>query len=52
MLVFVTDHLSFSVEPRLVALYSYFDNPAPSSNADEWTVDLKGDSLLIVSIHF
>jgi hypothetical protein len=52
MLIFVTDYLSFSVEPRLVALYSYFDNPTPSPDADQWTVGLKGDSLLIVSIHF
>ena len=52
MLVFVTDFLSFSVEPRLVALYSYFDNPGNSPNADEWTVELKGDSLLIISVHF
>ena len=52
MLVFATDYLSFSVEPRLVALYSYFDNPGNSPNADEWAVELKGDSLLIISIHF
>ncbi|PSQ97475.1 MAG: hypothetical protein BRD55_02520 [Bacteroidetes bacterium SW_9_63_38] len=52
MLVFVTDYLSFSVEPRLVGLYSSFDNPAPSPDADEWTVGLKGNNLLIVSLHF
>lgn len=53
MLVFVTDYLSFSVEPRLVATYAYFDNRGGNSaNVDEWSVDLKGDSLLIVSVHF
>jgi hypothetical protein len=53
MLLFVTDYLSLSVEPRLVATYAYFDNRGGNSaNADEWSVDLKGDSLLIVSVHF
>jgi len=53
MLVFVTDYLSLSVEPRLVATYAYFDNRGGNSaNVDEWSVDLKGDSLLIVSFHF
>ena len=52
MLIFVTDYLSFSVEPRLVILYSYFENANSPSNADEWTVELKGDDLLIISVHF
>lgn len=53
MLLYITDYLSLSVEPRLVATYRYFDKRGSfAADADEWAVELKGNGLLIVSIHF
>lgn len=53
VLVFVTPHISLSVEPRLVALYSHFRNGDRFASDDRaFSVELKGDGLLILSVHF
>lgn len=53
LLLFVTPNVSLSVEPRLVALYSYFDNRGGNAADDETlSVELQGDGLLILSVHF
>jgi hypothetical protein len=52
LLFHVTPHLSLSVEPRLVALYSYFDNPAQLPDDDTFSVEVKGEGLLFINVHF
>lgn len=52
LLVFVTPNVSLSVEPRLVALYSYFDNPGNAADDETLSVEVQGDGLLILSVHF
>lgn len=52
LLLFVTPNVSLSVEPRLVALYSYFDNPGNAADDETLSVEVQGDGLLILSVHF
>lgn len=53
VLLFVTPNVSLSVEPRLVALYSYFDNRAGNAADDDTlSIEVKGNGLLILSVHF
>lgn len=52
LLLFVTSNVSLSVEPRLVALYSYFDNPGNAANDETLSVEVQGEGLLILSVHF
>lgn len=53
VLVSITPNISLSVEPRLVALYSHFQNRDRFTDDDDvFSVELKGDGLLILSVHF
>lgn len=52
LLLFVTPNVSLSVEPRLVALYSYFDNPGNAADDETLSVEVKGNGLLLLSVHF
>jgi hypothetical protein len=53
LLLFITPNLSFSVEPRLVGIYSYFENRATNAESEDTiSVELKGENLLILSVHF
>ena len=52
LLLFVTPNVSLSVEPRLVALYSYFDNRGNAADDETLSVEVQGDGLLILSVHF
>lgn len=53
LLIFVTPNVSLSVEPRLVALYSYFNNRGGNAADDDTlSVEVKGNGLLLLSVHF
>jgi hypothetical protein len=52
LLLFVTPNVSLSVEPRLVALYSYFDNRGNAADDETLSVEVKGNGLLLLSVHF
>lgn len=53
VLLYLTPHISLSVEPRLVATYTYFDNRAGgAANEESLSIEVKGDGLLILSVHF
>jgi hypothetical protein len=35
-----------------VALYSYFDNPGNAADDETLSVEVKGNGLLLLSVHF
>jgi len=52
LLVYLTPYLSLSVEPRLVVAYTYADPTGGEAPAESVSVAIKGDGLLILSVHF
>lgn len=52
LLVFLTPYLSLSVEPRLVASYTYTNPTGGEAPEETASVAIKGDGLLILSVHF
>ena len=52
-LVYLTPHVSLSVEPRLVALYNRYQQSTLQGDTPETvTLGIEGVGLLIVSVHF